>query len=113
MPKPCSLPVSSAFRWTIFRARLAALVAKGETFGRDLSKSVPFEALLAAAPRFPQPSVFVGGVAYNWFPAWRDVPETRTESGKASLPARTAAYRFANEDDANVVFAMLCSSMGY
>jgi hypothetical protein len=92
---------------------LTELAATGKTLGLDLTRSVPFPSLLAVAPRFPQPSVFVGGVAYNWFPAWRDVPETRTEAGKASLPARTSAYRFASEDDADVVFAVLCSSMGY
>jgi len=33
--------------------------------------------------------------------------------GDPSLPARTAGFRFSNEDDANIVFALLCSSMGY
>ena len=92
---------------------LSALACKQRNLGQDLLESVSFTDLAAAAPRFPQPAVFVGGVAYNWFPAWRDIPETTTLQGQPSLPARTAGYRFANEEIANVVFAMLCSSMGY
>src|ERR1043166_6559615 len=79
----------------------------------DLSRSVPFNDLAAVAPKFPQPCVYVGGTAYNWFPAWRDIPETTNMDGDPSLPARTAGFRFSNEDDANIVFALLCSSMGY
>ena len=79
----------------------------------DLTRSVPFNVLADVAPKFPQPCVFVGGTAYNWFPAWRDIPETTNMDGDPSLPARTAGFRFSNEDDANIVFALLCSSMGY
>jgi hypothetical protein len=55
----------------------------------------------------------VGGTAYNWFPAWRDIPETTNVLGEPSLPARTAGYRFSTEEQADVVFALLCSSLGY
>ncbi len=94
-------------------AALSVLTSSTRTLSRDLVDSIPFDDLLRAAPRFPKPCVFVGGVAYNWFPAWRDIPETTTEKGKPSLPARTAGYRFRAEDDANVVFALLCSSLGF
>jgi hypothetical protein len=79
----------------------------------DLSRSIPFDDLAQAAPNFPQPCVYVGGTAYNWFPAWRDIPETTTMDGEPSLPARTAGFMFANEESANIVFALLCSAMGY
>ena len=92
---------------------LAVLEKSAKNLGFDLTDSIPFEELMKVAPRFPQPCVYVGGVAYNWFPAWRDVPATRTDKGKSSLPARTAGYRFRTEEDANVVFALLCSSLGF
>jgi hypothetical protein len=92
---------------------LAELQKVNRPLSRDLNDVVPFESLLAVAPNFPQPCVYVGGTAYNWFPAWRDIPDTFTEDGLASLPARTAGYRFASEMDANLVFALLCSSLGY
>jgi hypothetical protein len=79
----------------------------------DLLRSVPFNELANSAPTFPQPCVYVGGTAYNWFPAWRDIPETTNMDGEPSLPARTAGFRFSNEEQANIVFALLCSSMGY
>ena len=79
----------------------------------DLLRSVPFNELANSAPTFPQPCVYVGGTAYNWFPAWRDIPETTNMDGDPSLPARTAGFRFSNEEEANIVFALLCSSMGY
>jgi len=92
---------------------LNALMSKGSPLGRDLDRSISFETLAESAPNFPQPCVFVGGTAYNWFPAWRDIPTTTNIDGKPSLPARTAAFRFATEEEANIVFALLCSSMGY
>ncbi|MDZ4239448.1 MAG: DNA methyltransferase [Hydrogenophaga sp.] len=92
---------------------LAELQKFNRPLSRDLTDVVPFESLLAVAPNFPQPCVYIGGTAYNWFPAWRDIPDTFTEDGQASLPARTAGYRFASEMDANLVFALLCSSLGY
>jgi hypothetical protein len=85
----------------------------GHRLAEDLRQSVSFSSLAASAPNFPKDSVFVGGVAYNWFPAWRSIPTTTTAVGAPSLPARTAGFRFSNTDDANVVFAMLCSSLGY
>lgn len=95
----------------------ADVLAELQKINRPLSLNlidvVPFESLLTVAPNFPQPCVYIGGTAYNWFPAWRDVPDTFTEDGRASLPARTAGYRFASETDANLVFALLCSSLGY
>ncbi|MER9629618.1 DNA methyltransferase [Mesorhizobium sp. M0296] len=81
--------------------------------GIELRDSISFSTLSAAAPNFPQPAVYVGGTAYNWFPAWRDIPETTDINGRPSLPARTAGYRFRTNDEADIVFALLCSSLGY
>jgi len=92
---------------------LKTLLEAKSPLARDLLRSVPFNELANAAPKFPQPCVYVGGTAYNWFPAWRDIPETTNMDGEPSLPARTAGFRFSNEDEANIVFALLCSSMGY
>ena len=79
----------------------------------ELKRSIAFSDLANSAPEFPQPAVYIGGTAYNWFPAWRDIPKTTNLHGKPSLPARTVGYRFSNEENANIVFALLCSSMGY
>ena len=92
---------------------LKGLVRAKSPLALDLSRSVPFNELANAAPKFPQPCVYVGGTAYNWFPAWRDIPETTNMDGEPSLPARTAGFRFSHEEQANIVFALLCSSMGY
>ena len=92
---------------------LKGLLQAKSPLARDLLRSVPFNELANAAPNFPQPCVYVGGTAYNWFPAWRDIPETTNMDGAPSLPARTAGFRFSNEEEANIVFALLCSSMGY
>lgn len=92
---------------------LKNLIAANSPLALDLTRSIPFNDLAAAAPTFPQPCVFVGGTAYNWFPAWRDIPETTNMDGEPSLPARTAGFHFPNEESANIVFALLCSSMGY
>jgi hypothetical protein len=81
--------------------------------GIELRDSISFSTLLGAAPKFPQPAVYVGGTAYNWFPAWRDIPRTTDMNGKPSLPARTAGYRFKTSGEADIVFALLCSSLGY
>jgi hypothetical protein len=81
--------------------------------GIELRDPISFSTLSAAAPKFPQPAVYVGGTAYNWFPAWRDIPETTDMNGKPSLPARTAGYRFRTPEEADIVFALLCSSLGY
>lgn len=92
---------------------LKGLLEEKSPLARDLLRSVPFAELASAAPSFPQPCVYVGGTAYNWFPAWRDIPETTNMDGDPSLPARTSGFRFSNEEEANIVFALLCSSMGY
>jgi hypothetical protein len=92
---------------------LKRLLTVNAPLALDLTQSIPFNELAKAAPNFPQPCTYVGGTAYNWFPAWRDIPETTDMDGKSSLPARTAGFRFTNEESANVVFALLCSSMGY
>jgi Eco57I restriction-modification methylase len=92
---------------------LAKLIGLKTPLARDLVAPIPFSTLAAAAPRFPQPAVYVGGTAYNWFPAWRDIPKTTDMQGQASLPARTAGFRFRDEKSANAVFALLCSSLGY
>jgi hypothetical protein len=81
--------------------------------GVDLAHRVSYNVLAGFAPCFPRHCVFVGGTAYNWFPAWRDIPPTTTEDKRPSLPARTIGFRFRNDDDANLVFAILCSSIGY
>lgn len=77
--------------------------------GIELRHSISFSTLLSAAPNFPQPAVYVGGTAY----AWRDIPETTDINGRPSLPARTAGYRFRTNGEADIVFALLCSSLGY
>ncbi len=81
--------------------------------GLQLGRVVSANALIEAAPTFPSKSVFVAGTAYNWFPAWRSIPTTTDERGRASVPARAIGFQFENEDEANVVFALLCSSLGY
>jgi hypothetical protein len=92
---------------------LRELVRQGAVLGVDLSDSVPYTELVSRSPHFPQKCVFVGGTAYNWFPAWHDIPPTTTEDKRPSVPARTIGFRFMNEEDASVVFALLCSSLGY
>jgi len=91
----------------------AALTRGGTSLEADLSDSVSFTSLAAAAPNFPERSVYVGGTAYNWFPVWREIPETTDALGRPSLPARTACYRFRSDKDADLVFALLGSSLGY
>jgi hypothetical protein len=90
-----------------------ALAASRSTLDEALVTPVSYEVLSQSAPTFPENAVFVGGTAYGWFPAWRDIPETRDEDGNPSLPARTAGYTFANEESADLIFAVLCSSLGY
>ncbi len=92
---------------------LAHLTSRKLPLGIELRDSISFSTLSSAAPNFPQPAVYVGGTAYNWFPAWRDIPETTDMKGKPSLPARTAGYRFRTHEEANIVFALLCSSLGH
>lgn len=92
---------------------LRELERRGAVLGVDLGDTVSYADLVDMAPHFPQKCVFVGGTAYNWFPAWRDIPPTTTEDNCPSLPARTIGFRFRNEDEANVAFALLCSSLGY
>ena len=92
---------------------LESLLKANKTLESDLRDGVPFSTLAASAPHFPQPCVFVGGTAYNWFPVWRDVPETTDRDGHPSLPARTAAFKFRDEETANLVLALLGSAMGY
>jgi hypothetical protein len=83
------------------------------TLGVDLTRSLSFNQLAAGAPKTPSKSVLVGGVAYNWFPVWRRIPPTTQADGTPSLPARTIGFQFASEDEANIIFALLASSLGY
>jgi hypothetical protein len=92
---------------------LTKILEQKKPLTADLQNSIAFSDLQAVAPKFPSPCVFIGGTAYNWFPAWRDIPKTTTLDGKPSLPARTAGYKFADEETANIVFGLLCSSLGY
>jgi hypothetical protein len=92
---------------------LRQLTDIGAVLGLDLQDTVAYTQLVESAPRFPEHSVFVGGTAYNWFPAWRDIPPTTSEDGRASVPARTIGFRYRKEADANIMFALLCSSLGY
>ena len=92
---------------------LGLLTAAGRTLAENLRNTIPYSELVDAAPNFPHRAVFVGGTAYNWFPAWREIPLTTDILGHPSLPARTAGYRFATDDEADVIFALLCSSLGY
>ncbi len=92
---------------------LDVLLASRSPLVTCLNNSISFSRLDQAAPNFPDKAVYVGGTAYNWFPAWRDIPRTTKPDGSASLPARTAGYGFASEDEANQVFGLLCSCLGY
>jgi hypothetical protein len=94
-------------------AALGRLLEMNKPLSNDLNSSVSFTQLAQSAPNFPPHCVFVGGTAYNWFPAWREIPETTTESGAPSLPARTIGFRFDDDATADAVFALLCSSLGY
>jgi len=92
---------------------LQQMLKAGKPLPLDGPKNISYSFLASAAPDFPQPCVYVGGTAYNWFPAWRDIPPTTGEDGRPSLPARTAGMQYVTEEEANVVFALLCSSLGY
>lgn len=92
---------------------LTKLLSAKTPLGIELPDAIPFPVLEKTAPRFPQPCVYIGGTAYNWFPVWREIPQTTDERGRPSLPARTAGYKFKDEDTANGVFALLASSLGY
>ncbi|MFL6284431.1 MAG: Eco57I restriction-modification methylase domain-containing protein [Pyrinomonadaceae bacterium] len=92
---------------------LSSLLAKKTTLAESLTHSISFSALARAAPRFPEPCLYVGGTAYNWFPVWRDIPETTDMQGRPSLPARTAGYKFKDAKSADIAFALLGSSLGY
>ena len=41
------------------------------------------------------------------------MPDTIKGDGSPSLPARTMGFQFEDDNTANVVFALLCSSLGY
>ncbi len=92
---------------------LTSMLALRSPLESNLKHSLPFSLLADTAPDFPQPCVYVGGTAYNWFPVWREIPETTDIRGRPSLPARTAGYQFTNEEEANLIFALLASSLGY
>jgi type I restriction-modification system DNA methylase subunit len=92
---------------------LQKMLKAGRPLPLDGPRSISYSFLVSAAPDFPQPCVYVGGTAYNWFPAWRDIPPTTGEDGRPSLPARTAGMQYVTEEEANIVFALLCSSLGY
>jgi hypothetical protein len=98
---------------TIQAITLQSLHEREHRLVEDLLHPLSFSTLATMAPDFPSNSVYVGGVAYNWFPAWRTIPPTTTQTGQASLPARTAGFRFSDSASADAVFAMLCSSLGY
>lgn len=92
---------------------LSDLLATGRTLALNLTNPISYSRLASSAPDFPDRCVFVGGTAYNWFPTWREIPETITSDGKPSLPTRTIGFQFDDEETANIVFAFLCSSLGY
>jgi hypothetical protein len=83
---------------------LQDLLAAGPPLGMDLRPGAPAE---------PGSTVFVGGSAYNWFPAWRDLPASLDRHGESAPPARAAAFGCASEERADLVFALLCSALGY
>lgn len=80
---------------------LRGLVAAGPPLGADLE------------PARAGAAVFVGGSAYNWFPAWRELPASFDRRGRNARPARLARFACASEEEADTVFALLCSSLGY
>lgn len=83
---------------------LQGLLAAGPPLGMDLRPG---------APPGPGSTVFVGGSAYNWFPAWRELPASLDRHGRSTPPARAAAFVCASEERADLVFALLCSALGY
>jgi SAM-dependent methyltransferase len=81
---------------------LQRLLAAGPPLGMDLGTA-------AAAGA----TVYVGGSACNWFPAWRELPETFDRRGRTVAPARVTRFACADAETADLVFALLCSSLGY
>ena len=92
---------------------LRYLQALKRPLGLQLGRAISASALIEAAPGFPSKSVFVAGTAYNWFPAWRSIPATYDERGRPSVPARAIGFQYETEQEADLVFALLCSSLGY
>lgn len=92
---------------------LERLLDHGKPLARDLKNSISAARIRGAAPDFPEQAVFVAGTAYNWFPAWREIPKTTDIDGNPSVPARTIGFQFDTDEEANRVFALLCSSLGY
>ena len=92
---------------------LSSIMNRDAALKENLNRSISYTKLARAAPNFPQPCVYVGGTAYNWFPVWRDIPETTDMRGNPSLPARTIGFQCDHQDTANVMFALLGSSLGY
>lgn len=92
---------------------LAYLQSLKRPLGLQLGRAISATALILSAPKFPNKSVFVAGTAYNWFPAWRSIPTTTDERGRPSVPARAVGFQYETDDEANLVFALLCSSLGY
>jgi hypothetical protein len=68
---------------------------------------------LGPGPGPPASALYVGGSAYHWFPAWRDLPECFDRRGRPAVPARSASFACADPEAADLVFALLCSSLGY
>jgi hypothetical protein len=94
-------------------AGLTFLESLRRPLGLQLGRPISANALIDLAPGFPEKSVFIAGTAYNWFPAWRSIPHTTDERGRPSVPARAIGFAFETEEEANLVFAFLCSSLGY
>jgi len=90
-----------------------SLARSGPPLGGVLTVSQSYPTLVAIAPDFPTRAVFVGGTAYNWFPVWRTIPPTTDAMGRPSLPARTACFVFSSDAEADLVFALLGSSLGF
>lgn len=90
-----------------------AMTSASQPLSEVLTRPLSFTSLTNAAPDFPDKCVYVGGTAYNWFPVWRSIPPTTTAQGAPTLPARTAGFSFNTDAEADVVFALLASSLGY
>jgi hypothetical protein len=92
---------------------LAYLLSLKRPLGLQLGRPISANTLITMAPTYPAKAVFVAGTAYNWFPVWRSIPPTTDEKGRASVPARAIGFAFESESEADLVFALLCSSLGY
>ena len=91
---------------------LHSMLAQKLPMQGNLTRSLSFSSLADAAPDFPNPACTSAELHIIGSPCG-DIPETTDMRGRPSLPARTAGYQFNSEEEANEIFAVLASSLGY